>query len=54
MTGKKAIWVESLRSDPASLVLSARVNILVSGIAFAIAAAITVVRERSARPVVMT
>ncbi|MBA2608146.1 MAG: prolipoprotein diacylglyceryl transferase, partial [Actinobacteria bacterium] len=47
------LWVESLRSDPASLVLGVRVNILVSGIAFAIAAAITVVRERSARPVVM-
>lgn len=45
------LWVESLRADPASLVLGVRVNILVSAIALAIAAAVAVVRERSREPV---
>ena len=45
------LWVESLRSDPASLILGVRVNILVSLVGLAVAVAVIVRRERARDPV---
>jgi prolipoprotein diacylglyceryl transferase len=48
--GLGRLWVESLRIDPASLVLGVRVNILTSVLAIAAAAAVLAVRGVRRRP----
>ena len=44
------LWVEALRADPANEILGLRVNIWTSVVAFAVAVAVFVVRQRGREP----